>query len=492
MKDQHSSSVRRIVVSTAILGTSSFVNVLVGAVRMKAAALILGATGVGLVGLVQNFMLTAAAFLGLGLEQAAPRQIGKARASGAADERTARAALLLTTLGAAALGGVAVWLSREVVARDLFGDPSLSRPLGWMSIGTALTIAASSQTALLVGLGRIKDVARVSIVSALVGTAAALLSLYLWGNRAVIPFVLAAPVAAFFVGGYFTSRLPKAGRAGSGRSRLGSESVSLATLGVSMTLAAALANAAQLAVRALINHGHGLAELGYFQAAWAISTMYLAMVLQAMGVDYFPRLTAVGEDHSKANQLINEQTFVALTLGGPVILLTLGICPWVLQLLYSSEFRQAAGLLRWQLFGDVLRLASWPLGYMLLATGSRGTFLLVETTACLIFVVLSALLLPSLSIEAVGVAFVCMYAIHLPMTFAAVTRLSGFRWTSDVLRRFSILLVLAGGTLAMARADESLAAVAAAPLSAILFVVWGRNLVKLVTAPGRTGDAFDR
>jgi PST family polysaccharide transporter len=491
VEGRQASSVRRIVASTAILGTSSFVNVLVGTVRMKAAALILGAAGVGLVGLVQNFMLTAAAFLGFGLGQAGPRQIGKARAIGAADEQVARTALLLTTLGAAALGGLAVWISRDAVARYLFGDPSLASPLGWMSIGTTLTIVASSQTALLAGVGRIRDVARVSIISALIGAAAAVLSLFLWGARAVIPFVLAAPLAACLVGVCFTARLPRPSHEDVVRPRLGAECVSLAILGVSMTLASAFAYGAQLAVRALISRDYSLADLGYFQAAWTISTLYLAMVLQAMAVDYFPRLAAASDDRAKANQLINEQTFVALTVGGPAIVLTIGICPWALELLYSSEFRQAASLLRWQLLGDVLRLASWPLGYMLLAAGSRGTYLFVETSAQLIFVAISAALLPYLGIEAVGVAFFSMYAVYLPMCFVAVTRLSGFRWTSQVGRRFSFVAALAAATFVLARVDELVAALIAVPLSAVLLAIWARKLIKLVIAPDMPGATLD-
>ena len=74
---------------------------------------------------------------------------------------------------------------------------------------------------------------------------------------------------------------------------------------------------------------------------------YIGFVLQAMSVDYYPRLAAAIADHDAVNRMVNEQTEVALLLAGPVLLAMLGLAPWVIDVLYSPQFSEAAAILRW-------------------------------------------------------------------------------------------------------------------------------------------------
>ena len=45
--------------------------------------------------------------------------------------------------------------------------------------------------------------------------------------------------------------------------------------------------------------------------------MYVGFILQAMGSDFYPRLTAVADDHAECNRLVNEQAQIGLLLAGP-------------------------------------------------------------------------------------------------------------------------------------------------------------------------------
>ena len=188
-------------------------------------------------------------------------------------------------------------------------------------------------------------------------------------------------------------------------------------------------------------------------AAATISTTYIGFVLGAMGTDYYPRLTATIHDHEAVNRLVNEQTEVALLLAGPVFLAMLGLAPWVIELLYSSSFHPAAEVLRWQVLGDVLKVCSWPLGFIILAAGDGRTFMLSETVAVTVFVLLTWLLLPFLGVLATGLAFVGMYAVHLPFVYLLAQRRTGFVWIINVRRQFVALLI--SGSLILVMAEWS-------------------------------------
>ncbi len=442
-----SRSYRQILKSTSIIGGASVLNIGIGLVRTKIAAVLLGPAGVGLIGLFNNLIGTASTLAGLGFSTVGTRQI--AEASGRGDHvamGAARRALLWGTLILALIGGAAVFGFRRSLATYVLDDSRLFARVGWLGIGVALTVVAGSQGALLNGMRRIGDIARVRVYSAVLSTVVGCAAIVLWGEAAIITFVLAAPTGSFLFGRLFVARLPAIQAPPSELKALCSQWRVLSRLGAAFMLAGLVANAGQLVVRSLVQRELGAAQLGHFQAAWAISMTYLGLILSAMGTDYYPRLTEAIHEPREANRMVNEQTEVALLLAAPILLAMLGLAPWVIELLYSSRFSEAASILRWHVLGDLLKIASWPLGFVILAAGDGRTYLLSELTAMVAFVALVKLGLPLFGIVVTGAAFVCMYFLYLPLVYVLARRRTGFRWTSTVARQ---LAALAASNLAL-------------------------------------------
>ena len=99
---------------------------------------------------------------------------------------------------------------------------------------------------------------------------------------------------------------------------------------------------------------------------------YVGFLLGAMGADYYPRLTEVIHDKVAAVRLMNDQAQLGLAIGGPVLLLLIGLAPWVITLLYSNAFEPAVTLLQWQMVGNVFKLASWAMSFSIVAAGRPG------------------------------------------------------------------------------------------------------------------------
>src|SRR3989442_11367195 len=87
-------------------------------------------------------------------------------------------------------------------------------------------------------------------------------------------------------------------------------------------------------IRVLIVHDHGLEAAGQFQAANSVSALYVGFILQAMGADFYPRLTAVATNNNRCNQFVNEQSEISLLLALPGILATFAFAPWVISIFY--------------------------------------------------------------------------------------------------------------------------------------------------------------
>ena len=438
------SSYRQILRSSSIIGGASVINILVGLLRTKVVAVLLGPTGVGLIGLFQNLMGAASTAASLGFGNAGTRQIAEATVRDDAHAvAAARRALFWGTLVLAVVGAGIFWQLRGVLAERVMGDVHFTDTIGWLSPGVALAIASGSQGALLNGMRRIGDMARVSVWSALLSTVLGIGALWLWGWGGVLAFVLSAPLASFLLGHLYVARLPRVQASPASLSMLMKEWRLLVTLGAAFMVAGLAGTLGQLLVRTLVQRDLGTEALGHFQAAWAISMTYIGFVLTAMGTDYYPRLTAAIRDHAAVNRMVNEQTEVVLLLAGPVFVAMIGLAPWVIDLLYSSRFAEAAAILRWQVLGDIVKVASWPLGFIILAAGDGRTFMLTESFTVLVFAGLTWLGIPLFGIQATGMAFLGMYLVLLPLVHWLARRRTAFTWTRTVFRHGIVLVFVA-------------------------------------------------
>lgn len=433
MSDQN--SYRTILRSSSIMGGASVINVLIGLLRMKLVAVLLGPAGIGLIGLLQNLMQAASGVAAMGLGTVGVRQIAEANGNGRADDVVlARRGLLWGTVLLALLGSAVTYLLREPIARWALADPSKADLVGWLAVGVGFTVASGSQVALLNGLRRIEDLARLQVATGLLTTVLGVGAILLWGKAGLTAFVLSAPLAMFALGHFFVVRAgitqapPTPWRAILAQWRV------MIPLGSAFVVSGLVTTGGLLVVRSFVQHQVGPEALGHFQAAWAISMTNLGLVLGAMGTDYYPRLCAVLHDPAAATRLVNEQTEVALLIGAPAILALLAVSTWLVPMLYTEDFSPAIAILHWQLLGDLLKVMSWPLGFVILAAGAGKTFILSESIGYGVFIAGVAIGLPLIGVLATGVAFLALYLAYLPVVWWLARRRIGFAWTPTVAR----------------------------------------------------------
>lgn len=441
---EENKSHRQILKSSSIIGGASVINILIGLFKIKVVAVLLGPAGIGLIGLLQNIMSMTSTVAAMGAGTAGTRQIAEANAEN--DQHAvagARRALFWGTMVLAGLGGLLVWVFREPLAVTLLSDANKSEWVGWLAIGVVLTVASGSQGALLNGMRRIVDLAKLRIYSAAFATVLGIAAVWLWQEEGLLFFVISVPLATFVLGHFYVSKLPKVVMQPTSLIELKKQWKTLLRLGFAFMVAGLAVTLGQLAVRTLVQNRLGSADLGLFQAAWTISMTYIGFVLAAMSADYYPRLTGVIKDHTATIRLVNEQTEIALLLAGPVFLAMLTLAPWVLTLLYSGEFTAASQILRWQILGDILKVISWPLGFIIVAAGASKTFLLLESIVMIVFYSFTWLGLDYFGVEATGISFFIMYLIYLPMVYFWSRYKIGFRWDKKNIFNASILFFAA-------------------------------------------------
>lgn len=452
-------SYKTILRSSSIIGGASVVNIVLSIARMKVAAVFLGPAGVGLIGLFSNLVDMGTSIASMGINRAGVRQIADSTGTGDLQTiATARRALFWATLALALLGAAVFWLLRGFLSVKVLHDPNLSGDVGWLALAVGLSVASGSQGALLTGLRRIGDLSRVSVLSALFSSVLGIAAILFWEQEGLVVYMLAGPLASFFFGHWYVSKIKLTAVAKVTYSEIAYQWHTLVKLGFAFMLAALVSIFGLLIIRSIIQNQLGLQELGYFQAAWAISVTYIGFVLGAMSTDYYPRLTAAMRDHVEVNRMVNEQTEIAFLLAGPILLAMMALAPWVIQLLYSREFMPATDVLHWQILGDVLKLASWPLGFVILAAGDGKIYMFSESMSMGTFVLLTWLMIPWLGLEASGLACLGMYVVSLPLVYWLAKRRTGFYWESIVIKQIILMFVAASVIMVLARYSQNAAA----------------------------------
>ncbi len=425
----------QILKSSALTGGSSVVSVCLGIVRTKAVALILGPAGVGLFGLYGSVQDLTRSIAGLGINNSGVRQIAEAVGSGDA-QRVAKTVTVLRRVAfcSGALGALLLLLLCKPVAWLTFNDYQHAGAVALLALAVFFGDVSAGQAALVQGMRRIADLAKMNVLGAIYGTVFSILIIYGFyrqgmAEKGIVPALVCVAGMSILTSWWYARKI-KVERVSLTMREVTDETRALLKLGLVFMASMLMTLGAGYLIRFVILRELDIQAAGHFQAAWALGSYYVGFILQAMGADFYPRLTAVANDNAECNRLVNEQAEVGLLLAGPGVLATLTFAPLIIELFYSSKFGPAVEILRWICLGMTLRVASWPMGFIILAKGARKIFFWSELAINLIFLGLVWVGVLVFGLKGTGIAFLAMYVVYWIGIYCVVRRLSGFRWSA--------------------------------------------------------------
>jgi PST family polysaccharide transporter len=441
MSMSKNSSYGQILKSTAIIGSTQVINILIGIVRVKALALFLGPTGIGLAGMYQAATGMIGTLAGLGLGSAGVRQIAEAAGSGD-NHRMARTIAVLRRASwvSGLLGMGLVLIFAKPLARTTFGNDSYAGGVALVSLTLLFGSISAGQTALLQGLRRLKDLAACNLLGSLFGTVASIALVYFLRERGVAPFLVT--VAGFgILTSWWYARKVQVERITLPWRESFQEARPLLIIGASFLAMGLIAAGVAYLIPIMIIHELGIGAVGLYTASSNLSLLYIGVVINAMGADFYPRLTAIANHHREANELVNQQAEMGILLTLPGLMATILLAPWVMRIFYSAQFVSAAELIRWQILGMGLRVACWPLGYISLAKGMSKTLVGIEAVSSLVEIALIYFCIHLWGLEGCGIGFAIFMALAMANMTLVSYKITGFKWAG----RSSLALVTSIG-----------------------------------------------
>lgn len=369
---------------TGVFGGVQGLNILIGVVRNKLTALLLGPNGMGLVSLFNstiNMVVSASSF---GIPTSGVQDISDKYAKGQEQLRDSIKVVRSWSLVTAIIGMFLCAVFSPVLNRLTFswGDHTLHFAL--LSPVVALLILVGGEMAVLKATRQLKALACVSL---LVVVASLLISVpiyYIWGQSGIVAvLVLQAFVQLCFTIRYSTRYYPYRV---SFRFRYLQGEMHIVKLGLAFVLSGILSSGAEFLIRTYINKVDQLDEVGLFNAGCTLAITYAGLVFSAMEADYFPRLCSFKEEGSELDNCVNRQVEVNVLLVTPFLIAMLFGLPILIPLLYDASFN---GMLRMTQFATVsmlFRAIYLPIEYLPLSKGESKMFLLQEAFAVILLV----------------------------------------------------------------------------------------------------------
>jgi PST family polysaccharide transporter len=281
----------RILRSSALMGGAQAVTLITAFIRSKLIAMAIGPAGIGLMGVLTTFNANLASVAGWGLGASAVRTI----AGSPAAEKEQKTASVLRLGRRLVLGGFVVVLALVLpVGLLTFGNQDYSLELLVAGLAVPCVIATGTWSSLLQAAGHVRTLARTQVISSVVGLLLGLPLIYAFGPLGIALSLFLAALSTSVITWREANRLTPANP----EKASNADVRELVKLGAALQVGAILGAVSSYLVRVLILRGHGadivagLADAGFYQAAFAMTGGLPGVIFSASSQDFFPRVAA--------------------------------------------------------------------------------------------------------------------------------------------------------------------------------------------------------
>ena len=447
-RESKENSYRSILKGTSLFGGVQVFQVLVNLVRGKFVAMFLGPEGMGISSLLSSSAYTITQFSQVGLNLAFTKEVAEHR-----DDRArlamirkvaSRMVMVTALLGALFTIVFAPWLSRIT-----FGSEEYAWQYVGLSVMVWLTVEGGGKAALLQGLHKVKIISMASVIAAIVGLAVGVPLYYYFGAKGIVPALIALQLSTYIFFSWGVRKVVPRSREKSRWSEMRPMARRLLGLGIVLMLTQLLTTASIYLLNTFIRMAGDMESVGLYSAANSLTNQYAGVVFTAMAMDYFPRLSAVGDDRENFNGVVNRQVVIVSLMAAPIVILIMGTAPVIIRLLLTDKFMEITPLMRWMGFGVLLKALAFPLGYITFAKNNRKTFLWLEGVACnVLYLGLGIPFYYCFGLIGLGYSMVLEYAGCIFLYYIVNRRLYGFRYNATAMRNMLAAVLLAAGCFA--------------------------------------------
>lgn len=401
---------RSIFKATALFGGVQVFNILLTLIRTKIIAVLLGVNGVGLLGLFNNTLAIISTVTRLGIDQGAIRDISIAQGQGRQKEIVT--VVKRWSFFAGLLGSTVTLSLAPQLSQWSFGTEKYTMAFCWLACTLLFDALSKAQLSIFQGLHKLKTLARANLVGATVSLIISIPIYYFYQIDGIVPAIIMTYICSFLFTTYYY-RKEKIEEKSMPAKEICYQGKGMMVLGVMLTISGFITTLGSYLFNIYLSRNGGLQDVGLYQAGFNLVEKYIGLIFVAMSTDFYPKLAAVSNDNAQMEQMVNQQAIIGLLIICPIICIFLPTAPLIIQLLLTNEFITIIPFITWAVLGNIFKVASFSLGYILFAKGDSKAFVFTAFLFNTILLIINGIGYQFGNISGLGISFFIYYLLHL-------------------------------------------------------------------------------
>lgn len=360
----------------SLTSISTLVKMATGFVTIKFVAILVGPSGVAMLGQLQNFTQLTLLFSTGGINNGVTKYVSENK-----DDKNTIISVLSTsswiTLFLSIISGLILVILSKTISLVIFKDTKFSFVFIIFGFTVFLYAFNSLFLSILNGFKEFKKFVSISISSSIIGLLFTVFLVYFWNiNGALIAVVTYQSVVVlittmmlikthWFKISYLFNRFSK------------NVLKNLSSYTLMAFVSASLVPLNQLIIRSYITNNLGINYAGIWEGMNRLSQIYLTVFSSSLMIFYLPRLSELKDTDLIRKEIINTFKFLfpILLILTITIFATKGL---IIKILFSKSFLEMKSLFLYQLIGDLFKIMSWILSINMIAKAMSKTFIIIE------------------------------------------------------------------------------------------------------------------
>ena len=432
------SAYRQIIRATTIFGGVQIIQVIIGIVRSKFIAVLLGPAGIGLMGLFQAGTGLISGLTNFGLSTSAIKSISLAQAEDD-DEKVGRViAVFRRLVWATGLLGLLITLGlSSYLSQITFGNKGFTWAFALLSIIVLINQIITGQEVLLRAMRQVKLMAKSTVIGSIFGLLTSTPFYYFYGMEGIVPALIISASTSLFFSWYFASKL-SLNIVQIDFSTVKLEGKEMLKMGLMISFGGVTTLVFSYLVRIFISNYGSITDVGLYNAGFTIVNTYVGMIFTAMATDYYPKLSGVAHDVQKSNRAINQQAEISILILSPIILIFIVFIKWVVFIFYSKAFLPINLMILFAVAGTLFKAVSWAISFLFLAKSSGKLFFWNELIANIYMFAANLVGYYYFGLTGLGLSYLISYSLYALQVFFVSHKLFGFEMNNDFMLVFVI------------------------------------------------------